>query len=90
MPGRAQPGTGPGPGEGLLDPLADAPADGIGVTRRPAIDRRPPPADAPRHVRSDVQLNDEVLRVDPLIAAQRDRLRPIGVRRDQVQGCQPA
>jgi hypothetical protein len=33
MPGRAQPGV-LAQTKGLLDPLADAPADGIGVTRR--------------------------------------------------------
>jgi hypothetical protein len=57
--------------------------------RLPAIDRRAPAAGILRDERGDVDLarfGDEVLGIEALVSAQRDRLQPIGVRLDQGHG----
>src|ERR1700722_3331558 len=89
----AQARHGFGPTKYLFDPLSDAQADLVaGMTGRPPIDGRTSPVGILRHVRSYVDLTefgDEVLRVEPFVAAQGDGLRPVGVRFDQMQCRQP-
>ena len=93
VPGLAQPGDGLGPAERLLDPLADALADGVaGMARGAAVDCRASPTGVLRQVWGNVDLaefGNEVAGVEALVCAEGDRVRAVGVRRDQVQRGQP-
>src|SRR5580658_1923174 len=89
----AQPRHGLRPTERLFDPLADAQADIVaGMAGGPPINGGTSPIGILRNVRSYVdlaKLGDEVLRVEPFVAAQSDGLRPGGMRLDQMQCRQP-
>ena len=84
----AQPGDRFGPAKRFLDALADAQANRVtGVPRGAAINRRAPAVVVLRDMRGDVDLahlGDEVLGVEAFVAAERDALRGVGMRFDQM------
>lgn len=85
----AQSGDGFSLAERFLDTLADAQADGVaGMAGGAAVNRRAPRADVLRHMRRGVdfaQFGHEVLRVEALVAAHGDLVRPVGMRFEQMQ-----
>src|SRR5207248_10639170 len=87
--GLAQPPNGLHPTERLLDPLADPLAhDVAGMTRGPFVDCRASAAGVLRDMRAHLdraQFLDEVRSIVALVAAKRDRARPVGKTLNHVE-----